>query len=56
VRTAAEPLAASKGKHGVLLQGYEAMHMLRKGQMQGMNKGDVLGQVAFITTLFRVTG
>jgi IS6 family transposase len=36
------------------LQGYEAMHMLRKGQMQGVNKGDVLGQVAFFATLFGV--
>jgi transposase, IS6 family len=32
------------------LQGYETMHMIRKGQMQGVNKGDVLGQVAFIAT------
>ena len=36
------------------LQGYEVMHMIRKGQMQGVNKGDVLGQVAFIATLFGV--
>jgi len=39
---------------GRTLQGYEAMHMIRKGQMQGVNKGDVLGQVAFIATLFGV--
>jgi IS6 family transposase len=36
------------------LQGYEVMHMIRQGQMQGVNKGDVLGQVAFIATLFGV--
>ena len=36
------------------LQGYEVTHMIRKGQMQGVNKGDVLGQVAFIATLFGV--
>jgi len=36
------------------LQGYEVTHMIRKGQMQGVNKGDVLGQVAFIVTLFGV--
>ncbi len=36
------------------LQGYDVMHMIRKGQMQGVNKGDVLGQVAFIATLFGV--
>ena len=28
------------------------MHMLRKGQMRGMEKGDILGQVAFISALF----
>ncbi len=39
---------------GRTLQGYEVMHMLRKGQMQGVNKGDVLGQVAFIAALFGV--
>ena len=30
------------------------MHMIRKGQMQGVNKGDVFGQMAFIVTLFGV--
>lgn len=30
------------------LQGYEMMNIIRKGQMQGMNKGDCLRQVAFI--------
>jgi len=28
--------------------------MIRKGQMQGVNKGDVTGQVAFIASLFGV--
>jgi transposase-like protein len=37
------------------LQGYETIHLLRKGQMQGVNKGDVLGQAAFFATLFGVT-
>lgn len=36
------------------LQGYEVMHMIRKGQMRGMEKGDILGQVAFISSLFGV--
>ena len=36
------------------LQGYEAMHMLRKGQMQGVNKEDITGQVTFIARLFGV--
>ena len=39
---------------GRTLQGYEAMHMIRKGQMHGVNKGDVTGQVAFIASLFGV--
>ena len=29
------------------LQGYEAMHMIRKGQMQGVKKGDSLSQATF---------
>lgn len=36
------------------LQGYEVMNMIRKGQMRGVNKGDILSQVAFITSLFGV--
>ncbi len=39
---------------GRTLQGYEAMHMIRKGQMHGVNKGDSTGQVAFIASLFGV--
>jgi transposase-like protein len=36
------------------LQGYEAMNMLRKGQMHGVEKGDSMKQVAFIARLFGV--
>ncbi len=36
------------------LQGYEVMHMIRKGQMRGVEKGDILGQMAFISGLFGV--
>jgi IS6 family transposase len=36
------------------LQGYEAMNMLRKGQIQGVEKGDSMKQVAFIASLFGV--
>jgi IS6 family transposase len=36
------------------LQGYEAVNMLRKGQMQGVSKGDSLRQAAFIAELFGV--
>jgi IS6 family transposase len=30
------------------IQGYEAMHMIRKGQVRGLPKGDVAGQILFI--------
>jgi transposase-like protein len=36
------------------IQGFEVMHMLRKGQLQGVAKGDVRGQVVLIATLFGV--
>lgn len=35
-------------------QGYEMMNMMRKGQLQGVTKGDVRGQVALIAKLFGV--
>jgi len=37
------------------LRGYEAMNMMRKGQIQGVEKGDIRCQVTFIATLFGVT-
>ena len=30
------------------IQGYEAVHMIRKGQVRWLAKGDVLGQIQFI--------
>jgi transposase, IS6 family len=36
------------------VQGYEVMNMMRKGQMRGVEKGDSMGQVAFIASLFGV--
>ena len=30
------------------IQGYEVMHMIRKGQVRWLLKGDVAGQVLFI--------
>ncbi len=36
------------------LEGDEVMNLMRKGQMQGVDKGDVVGQVALITSLFGV--
>ena len=34
------------------LQGYEAMNQLRKGQVAGTTKGDIVGQVWFIDRAF----
>ena len=36
------------------LQGYEVMNMIRKGQLHGVGKGDNLGQVKFIASLYEV--
>jgi transposase, IS6 family len=36
------------------LQGYEVMNMIRKGQVHGVEKGDVRNQVALIAKLFGV--
>jgi len=36
------------------VQGYEIMNMMRKGQCQGVAKGDVGGQVALVAKLFGV--
>jgi IS6 family transposase len=34
------------------IQGYEAMHRLRKGQLEGVAKGDVLAENRLINQLF----
>jgi transposase, IS6 family len=36
------------------IQGYEAMHRFRKGQLEGVTKGDVLAQNRVINQLFGV--
>ena len=36
------------------IKGYEAMHMVRKGQIEGVSKGAVEGQVRFVESLFKV--
>jgi transposase-like protein len=36
------------------LQGYEMMNMIRKGQIRGVGKGDILSQVVFISRLFGI--
>jgi len=37
------------------IKGYEAMHMLRKGQVIGVPKGDVLAQLSFMAQVLGVT-
>jgi transposase-like protein len=36
------------------IRGYEAMNMIRKGQVQGVEKGDVRAQVEFLSQIFGV--
>jgi transposase-like protein len=36
------------------IRGYESMNMIRKGQIQGVEKGDVMGQISFIHEIFGV--
>ena len=36
------------------LKGYEAMNMIRKGQVQGVAKGDSRAQVEFVSQIFGV--
>jgi transposase-like protein len=36
------------------IQGYEAMNMIRKGQVRWLAKGDVMGQVPFIEHAFGI--
>ena len=35
------------------LRGYEAMNMIRKGQVQGVEKGDIMSQVEYARSNFR---
>ena len=37
------------------LKGYEAMNMIRKGQIKGIEREDVLGPISFINEIFGVT-
>ena len=36
--------------------GYEMMNIIRKGQIQGVSKGDIISQVKFIADILRVVG
>jgi len=39
---------------GAPCRGFEVMNMIRKGQMHGVGKGDIVNQVMFIASLFGV--
>jgi transposase, IS6 family len=34
------------------ISGYETMNIIRKGQIEGVGKGDIQGQVKFVSSLF----
>ena len=36
------------------IKGYEAMNMIRKGQIENVEKGDVIGEISFINQIFGV--
>jgi IS6 family transposase len=36
------------------ISGFEAMNIIRKGQVEGIGKGDIRGQVRFVENLFKV--
>lgn len=36
------------------IKGYEAMNMIRKGQINNVEKGDVIGQISFINQIFKI--
>jgi transposase, IS6 family len=36
------------------IMGYEAMHLMRKGQIEGVGKGDIQGHVRFVSNLFMI--
>ena len=39
---------------GRTLRGYEAMHMLRQGQLVGIAKGNILAQIHVIAQMFGI--
>ena len=36
------------------IQGFESMNMIRKGQLKGVEKGDITGEISFINEIFGV--
>ncbi len=51
------PMLGLKSFHSArrTLSGIEAMNMIRKGQVKGINKGDSVPQAKFVEELFRVS-
>jgi transposase, IS6 family len=39
---------------GRTIKGYEAMQMARKGQVEGVGKGDIQWQIRFVSSLFSI--
>jgi len=39
---------------GRTISGYETMNIIRKGQIVGVGKGDIQGQVRFVSSLFSI--
>lgn len=59
-RTVKKRLRLAKGYHSFqsawrTLQGIETMHMINKGRVRWLAKGDALGQAYFVASLFGIT-
>lgn len=39
---------------GRTIAGYESMNMIRKGQIQNVKRGDILGRIRFIHSMFGI--
>jgi hypothetical protein len=50
---AASPGFFSFKTAGRTIKGYEAMQMVRKGQIEGIGKGNIEWQVRFVESLFK---
>jgi len=54
IKRITRPMLGFKSMHcaRILLAGIETMHMIRKGQIRWLPKGDTVGQVRFVSHLF----
>ena len=57
IKRIVKPMMGFKSFHSArrTLSGVEAMNMIRKGQVKGVNKGDSVSQLKFIEELFGVS-